>query len=259
MSYKSFDAPTMLAISGPWVDAMKDRPLLEGCPVTAGIVSVIADSHNEVMRMMVASDNIDEELKSLTGQTQALDGVHDDKFRSLHGLFTAMAAVSEEPRRSQLEAARDLLMPDGLMGVQRSFLAESANVEVAVQRLTPEIETLLQDVAIGEKTMHDLFNEWVESGRELGAMERKRAQFAEESSANRVTAKDLQQARYRWIRTVNALTSLLELDYNFPEEMHTRILQPLRAAESKQSRAKASTPEAGAASDASGDESAEAV
>ncbi|MBN2528671.1 MAG: hypothetical protein JXR76_19940 [Deltaproteobacteria bacterium] len=259
MSYKSFDASTMLAISGPWSDDTQDRPLLEGCPVTAGIVPIIVDSHNEVMRMMVASDNIGEKLKALTDQTQTLDGDHDDKFRSLHGLFTAMAAVSEEPRKSQLLEARDVLMPEGLMGVQRSFLAESANVEVAREKLTPEIEALLKDVSIGAKTMYDLFTEWLESGRKLGAAERKRAQFQEESAAVRVTARDLQQARYRWIRTVNALAALLELDYNFPKDMRTRILQPLRTTEAKQSRTKTAAPEASDTPDSSDDENAQAV
>ena len=234
MSYKSFDASTMIAISDPWVDVVKDRPLLEACPVTAGIVPVIADAHNEVLRMLVASDDVDEKARALTEKVQAFDGVHDDKYRSLYSLFTAMAAVSEAPRRAALEEARDLLMPEGMLGVQRSFLAEAANVEVARKRLTPQIRTLLLETVVGARTMLDLFNDLVAAGRELGEAERERARFAESSAASRVSARDLQQARYRWIRTVNALTALLELDYDFSEALRTRILQPLRAAEAKQ-------------------------
>jgi len=50
---------------------------------------------------------------------------------------------------------------------------------------------------------------------------------------NAVTAEDIQNARFKWIRTVNALSTLLDMGEGISEEIRIRILQPLLAAEVK--------------------------
>ena len=84
-----------------------------------------------------------------------------------------------------------------------------------------------------DRNVFQMFNEWVEAGRQLGDVERERVRLAESQSDDQVTAQDMQQARYRWIRVVNALTTLLDLESDFPEEDRIRILQPLLTAEEK--------------------------
>ncbi|MBN2528476.1 MAG: hypothetical protein JXR76_18960, partial [Deltaproteobacteria bacterium] len=52
---------------------------------------------------------------------------------------------------------------------------------------------------------------------------------------------DVQRARFLWVRTMNVLKSLIELDPNIPEEIQVQILQPLKKAEERYSRKKSIT------------------
>jgi len=237
---KSFDVPTMIAISDPWVDERKDKPVLLSVPLIAGLVPILEEAHNPLLRLQLKPSEADAAMRSLTEQALALDGEQDDRYRSLHSILTGWAAVSSEARRAILERLRDTLLPEGLGGTQRTYLAESGNVELAVSKMTPEMETTLKEIVVDGTTAFQLFNEWVELGRKLGDVERERARIAQTQSGTGVTAKDIQNARYRWIRAVNALSTLLELESDIPEDIRIRILQPLRAAEAKlaQKRAK---------------------
>ncbi len=117
--------------------------------------------------------------------------------------------------------------------VQDSYLSESGAVELAVSRLTPEIEAVLAGNAVEGKSLRSYFDEWVALGRELGDIERRRVRIAERDEDEEVTQQDVLNARHQWIRTVNALKCLLELESDIPEETRIRILQPLRNAEAK--------------------------
>lgn len=64
-------------------------------------------------------------------------------------------------------------------------------------------------------------------------MERERVHLNETESAGAVPLGDVQKVRYRSIRTMNVIVSVLERAPNVPEDVNTRILQPLRAAEAK--------------------------
>jgi hypothetical protein len=143
------------------------------------------------------------------------------------------AASSDETRRRVIENIRDTLLPDGLSGTLRTYLAEAGNVEMAATRITPEMESTLKGIVVDGRSLFQLFNEWVEVGRKLGDVERERARLAEKQTVGGVTAADVQRARFKWIRSVNALCAVLELESGFPEEDRVRILQPLRTAEAK--------------------------
>ena len=232
MGFNAFDVPTMVAVSDPWVDDAKDKPLLEAQPLIAGLVPILVSSHRGLLRIRITPSDLEAKAKALSDLAFALDNDHDARYRALHAVFTGCAAVSEAPQREVLESLRDELLPEGLAGTQRTYLAESGAVELADSRITPEKEQILKGVEVAGKNLFQLFNEWVAVGRKLGDVERERARLSE-TTETRTTAKDVQQARYTWIRAVKALLVLLDLKSDITEETRIRILQPLRAAEAK--------------------------
>ena len=235
MGFNTFDVPTMIAVSDPWVDETKDKPLLTGQPLTAGLVPIIEKAHNGLLQMRVTPSENAAAAEALAARAAELDADHDDRYRGLHAVLTGWASISNEKRRATIESLRDKLLPDGLAGVQRTYLAEAGNVELALSQLTPEDEATLKSIVVDGTDLLVRFNEWAAVGRMLGDVERERARLSEHSE-NRITAADVRTARFKWIRAVNALTALLELASDVPEEMRLRILQPLRAAESKFAR-----------------------
>ncbi len=62
MSMKYFDVATMIAISNPWVDEQKDKPVLVASPVTAGLVPFIEAAHRNLMALHVSSSGAEDLL-----------------------------------------------------------------------------------------------------------------------------------------------------------------------------------------------------
>lgn len=232
MGFNAFDIPTMVAVSDPWVNEAKDKPLLASQPLIAGLVPILEKAHTGLLRIRVTPSDQAAEAKRLSETAFALDSEHDARYRALHAILTGCAAISAEKERTAIENLLSELLPEGAAGTQRSYLAESGAVELADSRMTPEKERLLRSLEVAGKNVFVLFNEWVAVGRRLGDVERERVRLGE-TSADRITAKDVQQARYSWIRAVKALLALLELDSDISDETRIRILQPLRTAEAK--------------------------
>ncbi len=246
-----FDVPTMIGISDPWVDDEKDKPILESMPLTAGLVPILVTTHNRLALLRLIPSETEKVMHSLSERAGVLDLAHDEKFRSLYWLLIGIAAASENERRAEIEEVIDTLMPDGLAGTQKSFLAESGAVELAVSKMHPKIEGILKGIVVDGKSCLERFDEWTASGRELGDVERERARITKKQAQNVVTAKDVVKARFKWIRAVNVLVELFDLDEDIPEETRIRILKPLRNAEAKFARKAAKAKNAAKDSDPS--------
>ena len=165
-----------------------------------------------------------------------LDTTHDEAYRTLYGMLTSLALMSGDERRAKLDDIREALMPEGTHDPQLTYLAESGTVEVATSMLSREMEALMRGIDVDGRSLMQLFNEWVDAGRKLGNVERQRTQLAELRGNKRVAGRDIQNSRYQWIRAVNALIALLDVDSDISEETKAQILQPLRSAEKEHTR-----------------------
>ncbi len=103
---------------------------------------------------------------------------------------------------------------------------ESGSVEIATAKMTPAIEGVLSSIVVEGKSALDLFRKWTIIGRELGDVERERVRIDETPEESVVSVKDILKARFKWIRAVNALIALLDLDEEIPEETRIRLLSP---------------------------------
>ncbi|MBN2529730.1 MAG: hypothetical protein JXR76_25290 [Deltaproteobacteria bacterium] len=234
MSTVRFDVPTMIAISTSWVNAKKNRRLLEAHPLTAGLVPILETVHTDLLNTTVVPSELAEKSKALSDEAARLDGLYDAGYRLLHSMLTATSLAYPENQRMPLENLVNTLLPEGAAGTRQSYLAESGAVELAFSRLTPEMEAILRNIAVANMTLYEVFNKWVDAGRRLGEVETERALLMDQKKdENRITGRDVQKARYRWIRAVNALESMLALESDISDADKARILQPLRRAEAR--------------------------
>ena len=232
MSLVRYEIAAMIAISESWVNPEKDRALLESHRLTAGLVPILAREHNALLRTRMSRLEMDDKQKELAEKAAVLDTAHDEAYRTLHGMLTSLAMMSGDERRARLDEIRETLMPEGIRDPQLTFLAESGTVEMATSMLSREMEALMRGIEVDGRSLMQLFNEWVDAGSKLGNVERQRTQLAEmKGGEGWLTGRDIQNGRYRWMRAVNALLALLELDSDISEQTKTRILQPLRDAE----------------------------
>ncbi len=236
MSFRAFDVPTMIAISDTWVADGPDKALLESSPLTAGLVPILASAHQDLLRLRLAPSEPEASMRSLSERAFALDREYDSRYRGLRAILTGCAAVSNDARRGVLDNLRDTLLPDDLEDGRRNCLDPSGRAALPTSKLTEEDEQTLRDITVEGKSLLTLYSEWVQVGRRLCAVERERARITEEKAHHTVSAKDVLNAGFKWIRAVGTLAALLDLDSNIPQEARLRILAPLRAAEEKIAR-----------------------
>jgi hypothetical protein len=132
--------------------------------------------------------------------------------------------------------------PNGLELVRWSYTDEASDAKLVDKRLDADDKQLLKEIPIPEGTLHDVHLSRVKAGKELGEIEKQRAALATQTP-DAPTPADAVRARNVWIRTVNALVSLLELEEKLTDGDRDRLLGPLRRAEHKARRADASRKE----------------
>ena len=244
MSFRKLDAATMIAISDPLVDPEKDRPLLESYPMTAGLVAVLMVIHSRLLKIRNTVSDTIEKARQLSAQAKELNARYDVLYRSIYSVLGAWCvSASSEARRVVFEKTREILFPEGLSGVQRTYLSSAGLANQAMSQVTPEIETILREIGVDGRSLFEMFMEWVNTGRKLGEVARQQMLFPEERESSQVSAGDVQTARFRWIRFMKALRILLELDDDAPSELKARVLQPLQVAERKYSDNKSGSEE----------------
>lgn len=238
MSYRGFSSITMIGITNPLLHTANDKSLLESHQLTRGLVPYLRQAHNELLQLQDLPTDVEIKARELTEKAGELDGLYNDRYRSFYSILSGLAAVTpNDIRRYKLKRMRDALMPEGLNCGQSSFLEESQRVEVAVSRLTPDMKKMLQETVVMEKSLYHIFSEWVDAGRRLGEVERQRVRLGESDPIASETLTKVQNARHQWLRVMNALVSIVQLDSEYvPEQLRTDILQPLRTAESNHAR-----------------------
>jgi len=241
MDFRSFKSSAMMAITAPWTDERLDRPVLMSIPMIAAIMPELTDAHRNLVSIRVTASSFSEELKALINQSLSLDGRYDGLYRGAYYLLTGAADITkDEAKKNLILQHRDTLFPKGLAGVQDAYLDEAGNVEIVENRLTPKMRAFLDTIVIDGVSMTAVMDKLVETGRALGASERRRAQLAATTDDETVKKSDVLRARYRWINIVQVMLQLIDIAPNVSEETRTRILQPLLREEAKRSKRRAS-------------------
>ena len=232
MNLKILPTNVMLAQSRRWLTEPELRDPLERHDLGAAMMREIRRAHD---RLSLQSENrrkLAVALARLTKLISDCDVVHDSKGRALYTGLTSLAEGADDPELARLYLdLRDLLFPEGLLIVTRSYAYEAGAIEALERRVTPEIIAQLESIPMGKQTMADWYRAWVAAGHELGRLVGQRESLlARTTRGGTGTADvDLRAARGQWIGSVQTFLSALALMELTPE-LRENLLSALAAA-----------------------------
>lgn len=209
MALKRLYTGEMVSLSGPLTKAdHPDREVLAGIPATAALLPELDSAHRSLLSTQVKPE-AQTRLAGIIMAERGLDVRHDDVIRGLSGLLTSLAYLTPDPDlAARVLHVLSVLLPDGLDAVTKSYREEAGQAALLESRLAPADVTLLKRIKILEGTAFDAVQEWISVGAQLGRLEDERGDLPETSGP---APADVVTARNRWIRTVNAMRSVLDL------------------------------------------------
>ena len=235
MSRKRLITTEMLQLSAEWLDPQSPAhsAILASTDLATNLPR-IQSAHQE-LAIAANPTTLDPRLAAIIKEQTDLDDRHDDIIRGCHGFLTSIATLLGPTDGAQFIVLRDLLLPEGLSSLQKSYLAEAGHAAQVESQLTPEIRAQLTKLLVGPKTKQrpllQFVEEWIHIGKQLGALENEKTRLA--PAPDSISAgKNLVAARNKWLRAVNlfvAIAEAAELDPNADRI----IFNPLRSAESK--------------------------
>lgn len=239
MALKRLFSEEMLQLSGTWVDPQsKAHQAILASADLAPAMPRLTGAHN-LLATLAQPASEDPRVAAIMREESLLDARHDDIVRGGHGLLTGAAFLLGEAG-AELLKLRDLLFPDGLSLVLKTYRGESGSAAQLQKRLTPALRAQLASITVGAKGQQETLEQYVDellaAGAKLGALEDEKATL-QPAPGEPGTGKGaaLLDARNQWVRVVNALvanSALAELD---PEE-DKLIFGSLRAAEKTSDR-----------------------
>ena len=242
----------MVGATQGWVTSSDARDALAAIPEVSGYLDKMQAAHQGLLDCQVTgtSKSTTDSLKALGEEALSLDGRHDFLARGIDAVLTGNALIANGQTADSavtaeaVEEVRAKLFPSGMVLINRTYLEEAGEVEMAKSRLTDADQALLTQLPIAGGTLLDAVNSWIAAGEALGTVERKRARITEdENAAEIVSRSDVVAARNRWIRVVRAILAGLELTEELDEESLRLILQPLQNAVTKATGKSRSTTE----------------
>jgi hypothetical protein len=149
MAYKSLTTPTMVTITGAWLDKEHERPLIESLPQAGPLLAGIEKAHKGLLQTQSAGEKDADSTTMLQRKQEDLDARHDRKARGVHGALTAFADLADKPEdAAALIALRDRVYPHGLKVVQWSYTDEAGEAKLLEKRLTQGDKELLKQLPV---------------------------------------------------------------------------------------------------------------
>ena len=214
MNLKILATNVMLLLSRAWLNEPLVRGLLERHPLGAAILLEIRRAHDRLSLQDENRRKLAIALARITALIGDLDGLHDSKGRALYTGLTSLAEGVGDPELARLYLGiRDLLFPEGLAILARSYAYEAGAIEALQQRVTPEVIAQLESVPMGTQTLADWYRGLVDAGNELGVLLGQRASLLARTTrgGTGVVNLDLRAARGQWIHAVHTLLSTIRI------------------------------------------------
>jgi hypothetical protein len=232
MNLKILPTNVMLAQSRRWLTEPELREPLERHALGAAMLLEIRRAHDRLSLQSEHRRKLAVALARLTKLISDYDVVHDSKGRALYTGLTSLAEGADDPELARLYLdTRDLLFPEGLAIVTRSYAYEAGAIEALERRVTPELLAQLESIPMGTQTMAAWYRAWVAAGHELGRLVGQRESLlARTTRGGTGTAEvDLRAARGQWIGSVQTFLSALDL-MGLAPELRENLLSALAAA-----------------------------
>jgi hypothetical protein len=208
MSFRIMTAQEYLATTRPWVTpAHHAHQALMGQPITAAIMPQVIAAHNGLEQALYPSSG---PLAALIEQAGQTDQLHDNLMRCQDARLTAELLVTTDPaERDMLQSLRDLILPEGLAIVQKSYAHEVGHAQIVGAQLTGEQRSFLQSIPMRAGTLSDIFDAYQAAAETLGDLEHQRRTMGD----SRPGRGALVRARNHWVQVVNlVLQATMVLD-----------------------------------------------
>ena len=226
MELRKLLEPEMVQLSAPWVaDGSAVRAAIEAELMLVGLMPKLTAAHAGIVAVSAQAN--DPEARKLMAEAARLDALHDDRVRTIHGALTILAKVSkagEEHLR-----LRDLLFPEGLRLINKSHSAEAGHAAAIASAMTPEVLARMKAIPIGDTTLVELYTQYQDAAKQLGAVDEKRARLNRPSVT---PAAQVLAARREWIRWANILLTTAE-NAGVSSATDALLFAPLREAVQK--------------------------
>lgn len=225
MALKRMRTGEMVAITNTWVrEAHPDRQAMAAVPALAPLLPEVDAVHEGLCATHYAGPST-VRRRQIQDQQKVLDVAHDDVLRGIWSYLWALIYFARtEAERQRLMRLVELLLPEGLTAVNKSYREEAGQAELAASRLTDEDRALLQSLGLPDgRNLLDLVNQWLSLGEALGALDRERSS---DPTDERPTHAEAQNARNQWIRTVQTVqdvAALVARDNPLIQEMMARV------------------------------------
>ena len=208
MALKHLTTAKMVSLSDPLVKpGHPDRAALAAFADLNGFLPKLTAAHTGLLQTFTPADS-SEQLVTIQNNQKQLDARYDDLARGIHHLPLALSyLVKNAAVAQQLRSLQQVLTPDGLSVIQKSYREEAGQAALLESRLTADHVALMKSIQTPEGSLEDAVREWISTGAQLGALEDQRAALQKSGP----TAADALKARNRWIRTIHAMSSLIEL------------------------------------------------
>ena len=255
MSKRELSSESMIHITETLLDPRPKGPrsILAGLPIVAVLIPTLEAAHADLLSRQVAGPpgDIAARITAIQTKQTALDARHDRKMRGSIRLLEALADLADTPddARRYLEL-RDVLCPEGLKGIIKSYVDEAGAATLLHGRLDEGAKKQLGKIAIPGGKLLDAVNDWTASAEQLGALENDKTALLKQADAPQGRRpQDAIDARNRWIRVMAALETALAIS-GADEETVAKLLSPLQDAEAKAARKKSAAGRGTAAPDA---------
>lgn len=234
----------MLMHSGYWLKNDALRAQLGAHPLGAALLAEVARVHERLAGQAERRRQAGLEVSRLTALLASLDLVHDNMARGLHGALEALIVTTTDPALvARYRRLRDLLFPEGLSIVSRSYTYEAGAITALEARMTEADLAELASIQVGPQTLADWYRAWVAAGTELGrnAHARQVLLVRNARGGSAAASVDQRSARLDWVNTVQTFLRALDLVPLAPEARE-QLLSPLAASIARALRQRAQNP-----------------
>jgi hypothetical protein len=253
MGLKDLASATMISIGNGLTTASTDptvgkaAAILARDPLLSSYVLHIITATNALIHLEAKVGKIAGKVGELTRLLLSEDAEGDGLIAGFDEVVAGAAAIcGDEALQAALLTARVAALGGEGRGrlVNASFFALSGEAVQMKQRLQPEHWQALDRVRAGDVTASDALRRWMSIADNISQMEVQRSQLRVQADDTEVSRAEALNARYQWIRVINAFLSTVEIS-TLSDADRAFILAPLLEAERKatESRKKQPTPE----------------
>ncbi len=221
----------MLQLSATWVNCSSEaHSAILAINDLAAFLPRIEGVHVSLSALLQPTPNA--KIAAISTEQVSVDVRHDGLIRGGYGFLTAMAELYGGEIGAAILELRDLVVPDGLSSVQKSYRAEATQAAQLKARISADVKSKLDSVSVTfggqSKTLTEFVDEWIALGKKLGDLEDEKSRL--QDSPDDSNAMATLKARNLWIRTVHAFVAVADLA-DLTEAQDRLIFGPLRVAD----------------------------